>query len=986
MAPGGKLSLPPIPEKPGYIAMINDRPRFTKMFERIPGFRAASPRRIAACSVPAIAVLALAAALLWLLPADPALAQDDAKGPKITGAPAIASSPQSGGVYRAGETITVTLTFSEPVTVTGKPRLRLKIGDKKRWAGYESAVGATLNFTHTVKPSDVDIDGISIGKSQLKLKGGTIADADGNAARLKHPKLADQAGHKVKGAPDEPEPEPTATPTPQPDQQQQASNSEPAFAAASTVRSVDENTAAGTSVGAPITATDGDNDTLTYALTGADAGVFDFDTATGQIKVKDALNYETEHTYSAKKVLNYETKDTYSVTVTVSDGKADDDSPDTAVDDTVAVTINIGNVDEPGTLTLDTETPQVGNKITFDLTDPDGIALWRGVWYRSSDGTNWGTYFNLNYFSYTPTADDLGYYLRVEADYSDKQGGNANRILQMTIGPVTAHHLTPPEVRSVSIASTPKSGDSYRVGETVQVAVHLSKAMTVNGEPRVGLTVGSRTRKAGYDHAELGGVRLIFTYTVQADDIDYDGVSIGENQLELNGGTINDSNGNAANLAHPALSHQAGHRVNGSSTPFNNQPKFSAATAARSVAENTAAGVNIGDPVTATDGDGDTLTYALTGADAAAFDFDTATGQIKVKDSLNYEAKASYSVTVTVHDSKNSPGEADTTIDDSIEVTIGVVNVDEEGTVALDSQMPEFNTVLTASLTDPDVGVRDVTWTWESSADRTTWVAINGATQAVYTPVARDSGKYLRATACYTDGEGSGKTAHAVTANAVVVPAGIPYFASATAVRSVDENTAAGTSVGAPITATDGDNDTLTYALTGADAGVFDFDTATGQIKVKDALNYETEHTYSAKKVLNYETKDTYSVTVTVSDGKADDDSPDTAVDDTVAVTINIGNVDEPGTLTLDTETPQVGNKITFDLTDPDGIALWRGVWYRSSDGTNWGTYFNLNYFSYTPTADDLGYYLRVEADYSDKQGGNANRILQMTIGPVTAP
>ena len=202
MAPGGKLSLPPIPEKPGYIAMINDRPRFTKMFERIPGFRAASPRRIAACSVPAIAVLALAAALLWLLPADPALAQDDAKGPKITGAPAIASSPQSGGVYRAGETITVTLTFSQPVEVTGKPRLRLKIGNQNRRAGYDSTGkdGMTLSFVHTVKPDDADADGISVVKNSLKLNKGTIENGEGRAAKLKHPALPSQPGHKVDGS------------------------------------------------------------------------------------------------------------------------------------------------------------------------------------------------------------------------------------------------------------------------------------------------------------------------------------------------------------------------------------------------------------------------------------------------------------------------------------------------------------------------------------------------------------------------------------------------------------------------------------------------------------------------------------------------------------------------------------------------------------------------------------------------------------------
>ena len=66
-------------------------------------------------------------------------------------------------------------------------------------------------------------------------------------------------------------------------------------------------------------------------------------------------------------------------------------------------------------------------------------------------------------------------------------------------------------------------------------------------------------------------------------------------------------------------------------TPANNAPEFQDATgAARTadtgeVAENTAAGENIGAPVAATDADaGDTLTYTLGGTDMASFAIDPA--------------------------------------------------------------------------------------------------------------------------------------------------------------------------------------------------------------------------------------------------------------------------------------------------------------------------------------------------------------------------
>ena len=57
--------------------------------------------------------------------------------------------------------------------------------------------------------------------------------------------------------------------------------------------------------------------------------------------------------------------------------------------------------------------------------------------------------------------------------------------------------------------------------------------------------------------------------------------------------------------------------------------------AARKVAENTAAGIDIGAPVVATDADADVLTYTLEGTDAASFDIDWATGQLKTKGPLD---------------------------------------------------------------------------------------------------------------------------------------------------------------------------------------------------------------------------------------------------------------------------------------------------------------------------------------------------------------
>ena len=92
------------------------------------------------------------------------------------------------------------------------------------------------------------------------------------------------------------------------------------------------------------------------------------------------------------------------------------------------------------------------------------------------------------------------------------------------------------------------------------------------------------------------------------------------------------------------------------------------------VLENTPAGDDIGDPYTATDDDDTTLTYALNDQDGASFEVD-ASGQIKTKAPLDRETKASYTVTVSVHDGKDPFGNANTAVDATSDVTITVTDM-----------------------------------------------------------------------------------------------------------------------------------------------------------------------------------------------------------------------------------------------------------------------------------------------------------------------
>ena len=77
-------------------------------------------------------------------------------------------------------------------------------------------------------------------------------------------------------------------------------NLQPSFSQTSYTRSILENSPAGSSVGAPVTATDPDGHDLVYSLQGTDANLFTIDSDTGQIQVGvgTALDYEIETSYT----------------------------------------------------------------------------------------------------------------------------------------------------------------------------------------------------------------------------------------------------------------------------------------------------------------------------------------------------------------------------------------------------------------------------------------------------------------------------------------------------------------------------------------------------------------------------------------------------------------------------------------------------------------------------------------------------------------
>ena len=119
----------------------------------------------------------------------------------------VTSRPDEGDTYGLGETIEISLTFSEAVNATAGTDFVLSVSGGKRAGLLRGSGTTTLVFGYTVAPGDVDDNGIWIGDQDDTLVGdrggnpqtGEITSvATGAAADLTHGELGGP-DHKVDG-------------------------------------------------------------------------------------------------------------------------------------------------------------------------------------------------------------------------------------------------------------------------------------------------------------------------------------------------------------------------------------------------------------------------------------------------------------------------------------------------------------------------------------------------------------------------------------------------------------------------------------------------------------------------------------------------------------------------------------------------------------------------------------------------------------------
>ena len=632
---------------------------------------------------------------------------------------------------------------------------------------------------------------------------------------------------------------------------------------------------------------------------------------------------------------------------------------------TKEVTIEVTNVDEAGKVTLSALQPQSATELTASHSDPDGgVSDLTWEWERSMSSSGGFTVIEDEISSaYTPVDDDVDYFLRAKASYTDKEGSDKSAM-------VVSDYVVQ-RVRGTNNAPVFPDQDTDTALDQSETATRMVAENTKAGQA-IGNPVAAEDKDGDvltytlFDDETDSGDSTAFTIDPATGqlktkgDLEFDGEDAQTSYIVVVKATdpagvpIADPRGAdpVPMAAIEATSDMI--TVTIEVTDVNDPPEVMG-TGAVKYPETTGETMQY----MAEDPEDDTLdvTWTLAGDDAGVFDItleDTTNGNgvdgglltFKEDKAPNFEKPGDanednvYEVTVVAADPNGNR--------DTMAVKVTVTNENEPGKVKLSKVQPRVGIAVKATLTDPDGSISGLTWQWSrSAAEEGTYLDIDGAKSDTYTPVAvaddTDVAMFLRATATYTDAEGATvpgnndmdvpKTAVGTSDNAVEVDTRnrAPVFVdqdtetdgvqNASAVRMVEENAKTGVLVGSVVQAKDPDpnTDSLVYTLGGPDASLFTVtsddagdeanDVAAvvgGQIKVKSGTK------------LDYETKDTYMVTVTAVD------SFDLTA--TIDVTIMVQDLDEAPKITGDVTAEYAENGTdlvaTYTAVDPEGSAI----------------------------------------------------------------
>ena len=638
----------------------------------------------------------------------------------------------------------------------------------------------------------------------------------------------------------------------------------PAFADARTARSVAENTTAGRPIGAPVAAVDPDGDRMTYTLGGTDAASFDIVETSGQLRTKTALNYEG--------------RSSYSVTVSVHDGKDANGDVDTATDDTIDVTIAVGNVDEAGTMSF----AQIGDTVAATVSDPDGGVngeVWQ--WARSSRRSRgWTDIMSATSASYTPVDDDQGMYLRATASYDDAHGPGKGA------QGVSSSQIAPPDLRVTTLVSglsrpwdiaftpegtmlfTQRPGvlSSRLTDGTVQTITADLSDLFANGETGLmGIVVDPRfssNRRFYTCQGHTGPEVQVIAWTINTD---YTAATRVADPLV--GGMPASSGRHGGCRLRFGPSGYLWISTGDAATGTVPQDLTSLGGKVLRVNASTGAGVPANpfasSPLIYTYGHRNPQGLALRPGTSQMWSVEHGPS---VDDEINllvaggnygWDPVPRYNESVPMTDLVKFPGAVEA------KWSSGRPTLATSGAVFLEGRQWGVWEGRLAVATLRDSKLRLFEFTSDGAfVSQVIPPELDGTVGRLRTPMLGPDG------ALYVTTSNGGGADRILRFGENRAPA---FAASETGARSVPENTGAGRNIGAPVEGVDPDEDALVYNLGGTDAASFDIVASSGQLQTKAALDYET--------------KSRYRVTVTAADTSG--------VSDEITVTITVDNVNE---------------------------------------------------------------------------------------------
>jgi hypothetical protein len=453
-----------------------------------------------------------------------------------TNAKVTSVSVPGNATYKAGQNLDFTVNFDRNVTVTGTPYLPLTIGSTPVQAAYLSgSESKALTFRYTVLSGQLDTDGVALGGA-ITLNGGTIKNVSNEDSILTLNGVASLTNVKVD-------------------------------AVAPTVSSVT----------VPTNKTYGSGQSLTFAVNFNEPVTV----SGGTPSISLVIGVTTvQATYTGGTGTN-----SLAFSYTLQDGQSDTNGitvgainlngatmADAAGNAAVLLLNNTGNT--TGVL-VDATAPTVSTvDVPADST------------YKSADQLNFTVHYNENvtvtgtpylpvtigstpvqasYVSGSGTQNLLFRY-SIQAGDSDTDGIVAGSSLTLNGGTIrdgatnnasltlagigsTSAVLVDAVAPAINNVDVPTAG-TYLAGENLAFTVHYNENVTVNvtgGTPYLQITIGSTPVHAAYVSGS-GTNSLLFSYTVQAGDVDTDGITAATS-ITLNGGTIKDTASNNANLS-----------------------------------------------------------------------------------------------------------------------------------------------------------------------------------------------------------------------------------------------------------------------------------------------------------------------------------------------------------------------------------------------------------------------------------------------------